>query len=162
QMPRNTATQRLLADWLYRHRRSPLAAARVYDDLLTRKAALSLQEQAQAGFSAALAGFGKADAAALDANQKTPWRKKALAGLEAVQLKTVGAENINLARGWLDDADVAPLRSEEILSTLSKSERADWNKLWAYISALAEIDPYARLDTARGFIDRKQWAKAAD
>jgi hypothetical protein len=40
-------------------------------------------------------------------------------------------------RRWLQDEDLAGVRSTEDLAKLPQDERQDWQKLWAEVEALA-------------------------
>ena len=67
----DVATRRAWAHWLYEHKKAAFAAARAYEGLLAKKAPLSPPERFQAGFAAALTGFGiAADATMLSHDEK--------------------------------------------------------------------------------------------
>jgi serine/threonine-protein kinase len=159
-------TRRAWAQWLWEYKKAPLAAAQAYEGLLARKAKLSTQERFQAGVAAALAGFGgAADAATLSHDEKKVWRTKALAWLRAEFPKDVSAGNLadatRTARAWQQDQELSRVFSDAGLELIPEPERSDWRKLWSEVTALAAIDPQAKLAEARSLADRKQWAKAA-
>jgi serine/threonine-protein kinase len=162
----DVATKRALASWLYTYQRATVAAAQLYEDLLARNAALDATERAQAGLAAALAGFGIGlDAPALTIDEKTAWRKKALARLQAERPRPDPGKHplaaILFARAWQQNDDVVAVFADTALAALPDAERAEWRRMSAEINALAALDPLATRESGRAAADRRQWGEAA-
>ena len=162
----DVATWRAWAQWLYEHKKAALAAARAYEGLLARKVPLSPPERFQAGFAAALTGFGvAADATMLSPDEKNAWRAKALAWLQAEQPKNVAGGNLldaaRTARAWQQDEELARAFSKSMLESLPAPEQGEWLKLWSEIIAVAALDQQVTLQEARALADRKEWAMSA-
>jgi serine/threonine protein kinase/Flp pilus assembly protein TadD len=60
---------------------------------------------------------------------------------------------------WQSDPALAPVRNPAELTKLPKTEREQWQGLWADVAALLAADP---IEQARGHVARRDWTKAAD
>jgi tetratricopeptide (TPR) repeat protein len=60
---------------------------------------------------------------------------------------------------WQTDSDLASVRDPAELAKLPTAERAQWQRLWAGVTALLSADP---LEQGRACAARREWARAAD
>jgi tetratricopeptide (TPR) repeat protein len=60
---------------------------------------------------------------------------------------------------WQTDAALASVRDPAELAKLPAAERAQWQRLWADVTALLAADP---LEQGRACAARREWARAAD
>jgi WD40 repeat protein/serine/threonine protein kinase/regulation of enolase protein 1 (concanavalin A-like superfamily) len=136
---------------LCRVQRRPLAAARLFAAAFAAEpklaADLSRQHRYNAAGLAALAANGQGeDAKELDDNERSHWRKQALAWLRAdlaVYEKTLvsGPPNNQLIVGqrlerWQRDDDLIGLRDAKTLAGLPAEERQACQQLWVDVGAL--------------------------
>jgi serine/threonine-protein kinase len=175
--PADAATQRALAEWLYRDKHHPHAAARLYGAAFAAQPALAenlaSQDRLHAAGAAALAGCGRGgDAARLNGKERAALREQALAWLRADRDAWVKrgrdgdaggqAAAAQALRGWQRDDDLAGVRDPAALAGLPDAERAEWQALWADVQALVARGPAAPLKQARAQAARKEWAGAAE
>ena len=122
---------------------------------------------------AALAGNGLGeDAAKLTDQERTVLRKKSLESLRAdrdawAKLIKQGESGdpkvaVHSLSGWLENEELACVRTQAALAQLPEPERKEWQALWADVKALALPDPAMTLKKARTHAARKQWAQAAE
>ena len=127
ELPSDVATQRALAEWLYKDKKLNYASARLYAAVFAKQPSLAddlvTQNRIDAACAAALAGCGMgADAASLDDAKKTELRKQALAWFKAErdawairQSKGTIAEQLSVAaavRALQSNGDLACLRDQ--------------------------------------------------
>jgi serine/threonine-protein kinase len=177
EIPADPAAMPAFAEWCCNYRRLPVAAVWLYERVFARQPALVddliAGHRACAARAAARAGcgFGE-DAAGLDAGAKAALRKKALGWLRtdldawAKREKNARAGEPSLAalavRLWLLSPELAGVRDTDALARLPAEERADWQKLWADVTALVSRDSLLALEVARAHVARKQWARACE
>jgi len=152
--PAGTAERLLLADFCLRHKRACATAARWYGEAFAAEPKLlanpTLGHRYNAACAAALAGTGEGnDAGGLKEEERSDWRKQALAWLRddlAAWGKVLLKDDIRKARPvvihrlehWLKDADLAGVRGDS-LAKLPETERQPWRDLWADVEkTLAE------------------------
>ncbi len=104
-----------------------------------------------AAYAAALAGCGLGkDAGSLDLEQRSEWRKQALAWLriqldrwkeELRRRRPRAMRSLLKALGqWRHDQDLACLRGEAALAKIPEAERTEWRAFWSDVEALrAEV-----------------------
>jgi serine/threonine-protein kinase len=153
------------------------ATARLYADAFA--AAPALADDLAAGHrnnaarAAALAGCGLgADASKLTDPEKTALRKHARAWLKAdldARLKRLKGRKtgdpvlaVQALCEWQVSDDLAAVHDELALAKLPEAERKEWRALWADFKVLISQDPATALALARAYVDRKQWARAAN
>jgi tetratricopeptide (TPR) repeat protein len=156
------ATRRLLAEWLNRYQRNPVAAAQQYEILLAKKAPLSAAEREQAAFVASRVGFGIGEVQ-LEKSEMRAWRTRALAWLQSIQPRGgKGPSPLNTfqtARRW--QRDLAAIRADAVLATLPGDERDAWRTFWSDIDTLVDGDPLTMVEKAHAHVVRQEWAQAA-
>jgi serine/threonine-protein kinase len=166
--PADAATHLLLAEWLYRYKRWPVASVRCYEVAFAKPAVadeLLRPHLFFAACAAALAGSGRgADATNLPDLEKAALRTKAREWLQAAYTRIRDDKAVDLiaaAIAWQTDDDLAVVREESFLAKLPEAEQKQWRALWDQISPPVLKDPTAFLAQARAHVDQKQWAKSA-
>jgi serine/threonine-protein kinase len=112
---------------------------------------------------ATAAGQGS-KASQLSESERSHMRRDALARLRAnlalmvKRLHAGKAADWSVA-DWQTDPALASVREPAALAKLPDAERAEWQRLWADVAAIAATDP---LDEGPTFAARRDWAKAAD
>jgi serine/threonine-protein kinase len=162
------ATHLLLAEWLYRYKRWPVAAVRCYEAAVARPPVADdlPGHRFIAGCAAALAGSGRgADAAKLTEEEKAAFRTKALQWLKAEHSRLKGSkpfDPVQVAQAWQANDDLAAVRDEPFLARLSEAERKEWQALWTAVKPPPPKDLTAVLKVARAHVDRQEWPRATD
>ena len=163
---------------LCRLKKQYTAAARLFADafartpLLTERPGISYRYHAACAAVLASSGRGAAGEAGMLERERQRWREHARTWLEAeLAYRRKELEHGNLKERmlvrktlvrWHIDSDLAGVRDEAALASLSETERKSWQKLWADVGALTVRDGGALLAEARACVDRREWAKAAD
>ncbi len=175
--PTDSLSQRACAEWFLLHRQCPVAAIRWYEAAFQQQPSLANDVDAENRFhaacAAAMAGCGMGeDAAMLNNDEKTNFRKKALEWLRD-DLEVWGKRNrvgdiftqsyaAQKLSEWPRNHRLDMVRDEASLSRLPAEERAKWQKLWSEIEILSANDPVVRIKQAHQQVARKQWLKAAE
>jgi tetratricopeptide (TPR) repeat protein len=175
EVPADLATQLALAEWCYQYRHRPVSAVRFYESAFRLQPTIvdemNTKHRIRAASAAAYASRGATeDAAGLDEQSKSEFRRKALQWLRAdcdLWIKRnlegkLGELPAFAAADWQRDPELAVVRDELQLAKLPESERKSWLSLWADVKALAVTDGGMMLSRARSHIARKEWADAAD
>ena len=105
----------------------------------------------KAACAAAAAGCGRgADAASLDAAERTRWRAQALAWLRAdLAVPRGGTEMKGVLARWQTDAELSGVRDRNALTTLPADEREQWTSFWAKVSAAVQSEATAGASASR-------------
>jgi serine/threonine-protein kinase len=141
--PADANERLLLAHLCQRYLDRHAAAARFYAEVFAevKPADVPIGPRYLAACSAARAAAGLArDAAGLDEGARARLRQQALAWLEAelaLWKKVDGKAPRQVPRSWLEDEDLAGVRSRSALKKLPAEERAAWLRLWAGVRDLA-------------------------
>jgi tetratricopeptide (TPR) repeat protein len=105
-----------------------------------------------------------ANQARLGEPERAGLRRQALDWLQANLVLTIKLQKEGKAvdwslSDWESDPALAPVRDPAELTKLPKTEREQWQGLWADVAALLAADP---VEQARGHVARRDWTKAAD
>jgi hypothetical protein len=125
----------------------PAAAARLYQEALTARPELTGLRFPAAG-AAALASYGKGDAAALDDKERARWRQQTLAWLRAdlqmwrkhmeagpPQVRKNGQRALEM---WKVSSALVGVRDAAALAKLPAAEQQAWQALWAEVETLLQ------------------------
>jgi tetratricopeptide (TPR) repeat protein len=144
-----TAADGVMLGWLCQqpYRKRYAASARLYRDAFAARPQLAGDPRQSIRYNAACAavlvsrGRGE-DASGLGEEERTAWRRQALAWLRAdlALWDKLAAANPAVVRQrlqhWWKDADLAGVRDQAALAQFPEAERAAWQKLWAEVEAL--------------------------